>query len=196
MTRGCLVWMTKVAAVTGLMAIAVGAGAQEIGSRDDLNAAVAQRFAAMAKLSARLSTPEAAGKLIDILLSRDADGFNGLLGDLDLPLTGRCWWAHDLVEVAFEAEQEKVCTLNDNLTSEQLQRYVELAIQYDQFVPILSQDPQYDTILGEAIIPAGPFADALEAAGLAHCTHPSTSVASRPLFGKPFYFCLEAGPKH
>jgi hypothetical protein len=171
------------------------------GLHEALDASVAARFAAMQKLSARFSTPEAAGKLVDILVARDAAAFNGLVGDLDLPLTGTCWWVHEIVEKAVRVEKpkdEKQCTLKENLTGEQLALYLNIAIRYGQIGPVFAQAggaPVF-TVADAIVIPEGPFRDDLEAAGLLDCKLvPITNLAARPVVGDPFEFCFQPPPQ-
>jgi hypothetical protein len=169
------------------------------GSHEALDASVAARFAAMQKLSARFSTPEAAGKLVDVLVARDAAAFNGLLGDLDLPLTGTCWWVHEIVEKAFAVatKKEKQCTLKEDMTGAERTLYVQLAIEYGQVGTILTEaDPPTLDAFQQVVIPPGAFRDALEANGLVNCKEVEvpTGLAARPVVGKPFHFCFEPPP--
>jgi hypothetical protein len=170
------------------------------GLHEALDASVAAQFAAMQKLSARFSTPEAAGQLVDVLVARDAAAFNKLVGDLDLPLGGTCWWAYEMVEKAFRVDgsKEKDCTLRDNLTPAELALYIQIAIKHGMFGPSASatSTPPVLDFTRQILIVPGPFRDELEANGLLVCkpVQNSSSIATRPVVGKPFYFCLEDGP--
>ena len=205
MTRRKIVSRAGAAAALALLLVATPrAFAQEPpkgfeGSHEALDASVAARFTAMQKLSERFSTPEAAGKLVDVLAARDADAFNKLFGDLDLPLAGKCWWVHEIVEKAFEVatKKEKQCTLKENMTGAELALYIQIAIQHGQIGTVFEVADPPELVESVILIPEGAFRDALEAAGLVNCREVdvATGLAARPVVGKPFHFCLEAGPK-
>jgi hypothetical protein len=108
MNRGRLaLWA---AAVAACVLTAGGASAQEPFPHPELDGSLATEFQAMQVLSSRLSKPEDVGKLVDILVARDAKAFNAWIDGLDLSVPDKCWWVQDKLERTFSSrELQTVC---------------------------------------------------------------------------------------
>jgi hypothetical protein len=195
MTRGYLVSWMRGAAAVGLLSIAAAAGAQpkppEGGSTPDAYyEEVAARFGALHELSGRLSSPDAVRELVGIMVKGDAAGFNAFLDELKLPLTGKCWWAHDMIDTVMRTsgDTEEVCTLREDLTPQERFLYIVIAARYGQLTG--GKTGGFHVVGVPMPIPPGPFLDELKAAGLVKCTQRPKESDSLPIAGKPYYFCL------
>jgi hypothetical protein len=124
--------------------------------------------------------------------AEDAVGFDQLIGDLKLPLAGKCWWAHEMLRTAAELDAPLVteCWLREDMSWYERRLYLLVLSWYN---PTALTFEERD---GHVFVAPGPFLETLKAYDLVHCeSRPSHVLFLRPIVSKPFRFCLGEVPR-
>ena len=159
---------------------------------DDFSA----RAGALADLLQRWRKPNVARTVIKSLLADDGDTFRELLRDFEPPVLGKCFWVREIVEkIVAATEYRTVCRLRTNLTPDERQLYLSLALRFRRqgahAVFVESRDEMHLTGLVGPVVPPGPFLETLRAQGLVVCTEePVEGAGLQQLLGPPARICV------
>jgi hypothetical protein len=162
---------------------------------EGLHRDLADRFSALSRLFAELGSPKGVRRLVDTLVSGDAEAFNRLIDPVDLPdipQLGKCFWVREIIDrVVVTTTLVEVCTLREDLTGAELVLYLSIARRHGALIPLTAAEDAI-TALGDGEgIPPGPFLDELRANGLVTCTtRVKHDVSTKLGLGKPERVCV------
>src|SRR5258708_3657765 len=160
---------------------------------DGLHQDLAKRFGALSQLFGQLGSPRAVQELLDGLTSEDGTAFKQFVDRVDFPMLGKCFWLRELVERVLSTPSGLVpgdCWLRDNLTPQERQLYLQIAVRHRSMDGIKSTEVTLQN--GHRVIPPGPFLDELKTNRLVTCD-PSRQTFDTTLtlaFSRPELVCV------
>jgi hypothetical protein len=162
---------------------------------DDLYQDLARRFKAVSQFLGKLGSEKATRKLLDILISKDAEAFTRLFENMDipdLPLDLKCIFYREVIELFLcDSYKVEVCRLRLDLTPNERVQYILIAMRHRPGQPTFIHTGIGINVLGEnPEIPPGPFLDELKANHLVTCNWETRHDCKLgQLLGPPVWTC-------